>query len=521
MFKRIATLLLGIGLIGLGVLFFVAPERVFIVQLLTRFWPLFLVLAGMVRVAGYLIDRHPRSPVGGMILTAIGGILLAVNLRGDHSIIRIFGDYWFWLLLALVIGRVLRQYTHRLEDGSCPRAFSPGAIVLMLLIASSGLAANYLAKKHQNLAGLNLGISRFGDLGDYVFGNQLAIEDEPPQTFALLPNSRLIINSSTGDIEITAAPQAEASARIIKRIRALKEEEAKKAAQNIHLQISPDGNNFQLNVNASGVQQDFSTSIILTLPQNLQAGIEIMNCLGSVKLAGLRGDHIIRNGSKIEVIDNLGRITIENPRGFSGELNRVRGDVSLHVRDSRINLREITGAVAISAERSRIEAEKIEGDLTVDNSDERVIAHRIEGAVRIKANDGAVELEDVRGITTVQATRDVSVRNFRGLLDVTTQDGTIKLSTDEKIAGEVKAVNQKGRISLSMPEDSDFRIDAVSKHGRVRVRGFDQLILPRKERSVASGYHISESAHLVSLRSNEGEIRVQSSGQALASREDD
>ncbi|MCI0660684.1 MAG: hypothetical protein L0220_06395, partial [Acidobacteria bacterium] len=64
MFKRIATLLLGIGLIGLGVLFFVAPERVFIVQLLTRFWPLFLVLAGLVRVAGYLIDRHPRSPVG-------------------------------------------------------------------------------------------------------------------------------------------------------------------------------------------------------------------------------------------------------------------------------------------------------------------------------------------------------------------------------------------------------------------------------------------------------------------------
>src|SRR5262245_53986449 len=97
MLKRLATLLLGIGLIGLGVLFFLAPERAFVVQLLMRSWPVFLILAGIVRVAGYLIDRHPRSPVGGMMLVALGGILLSANLLAQTSLLLILGSYWFWI----------------------------------------------------------------------------------------------------------------------------------------------------------------------------------------------------------------------------------------------------------------------------------------------------------------------------------------------------------------------------------------------------------------------------------------
>src|SRR5437867_9551850 len=111
MLKRYATLMLGVVLVGLGALFFAMPERTYVLQVLVRFWPLFLILAGVVRVAGHLIDRHPRSPGGGLMLTAVGGILLAANLRGEHSLVYIFGRYWFWLLLALIAGQVIRQYT--------------------------------------------------------------------------------------------------------------------------------------------------------------------------------------------------------------------------------------------------------------------------------------------------------------------------------------------------------------------------------------------------------------------------
>src|SRR5262245_48278475 len=301
MSKRYATLLLGIGLIVIGALFFVAPEQAFAVRWLKRLWPVALILAGLVLVAGYLIDRHPRSPAGGMMITAVGGVLLSAKLLGHDSLILLLNKYWFWILLAFIAGRLLKQYTHRIEDGPRPNTFSPGAIVVMILIVGAGMAASFAAKNGQG--GLNL---RLGDLnvGDYVFGNQISIDDDGLQSFALAPNARLLINNANGDVEINSAMQSQATARLIKRIRASSEEEARRLAKNISLQIAPNGVGYQINVASAEIQQDFGVSIVVTLPQNLPAGVEINNALGVVKLTGLQGAHVIRGCERAEITHN-------------------------------------------------------------------------------------------------------------------------------------------------------------------------------------------------------------------------
>jgi uncharacterized membrane protein HdeD (DUF308 family) len=460
MFKRIVTFLIGIGLIALGVLFFIEQERHFVVQILTQYWPIFLIIAGLVRISGYLIDRHPRSPQGGMIIMALGGMLLAANLRGEHSIVRIFGNYWFWLLLALIIGRILHQYTHRRDDGPRPSAFSPAAIALMVLIAGSGLAANYLARKTQPLP-MNLGVANF------VFGKQLSLED-PPQTLALSPNSRLIIDGAQANVEIEAAEQPQASARIIKKFRALSEEEARNSIENIRLQISAAGDSYRIGVSAPPeLPQDLSTSIILTLPQKREIAVEVLNCTGSVKLTGLHGEYTIRNVDDVNVSDHTGSITIENPRG-------------------PVELRQIRGAVNLSGARG----------------------------------DSSITLEDIEGPASVEAQGDVTVRNFLDLLNIRTESGTIKLTTSERIGAEVKATNQRGRIQAFIPDDSDFSLDAASNRGSIRVKGFNRMALQRRERSNVFGFNGSNSGPKIILRANNG-ILVQSSGLVIASREDE
>src|SRR6185436_16122423 len=207
MLKRYATLMLGVVLVGLGALFFAMPDRAYVLQVLVRFWPLFLILAGVVRVAGHLIDRHPRSPVGGLMLTSLGGILLAANLNGDRTFIHIFGRYWFWLLLALIAGQVIRQYTYRHADGPRPRIFGIGTILLMILIVGGGLAANFASNNPQLLSRLNLRLGRLSEVRDYVFGDKLAVDDEPPQTFAIQPGARLVIADVFGDIEVKSGAQ--------------------------------------------------------------------------------------------------------------------------------------------------------------------------------------------------------------------------------------------------------------------------------------------------------------------------
>jgi DUF4097 and DUF4098 domain-containing protein YvlB len=577
--KRFATLLLGIGLIVIGALFFVAPEQAFAVQWLMRLWPVALILAGLVRVAGYLIDRHPRSPAGGMMITAIGGVMLSANLLGHNSLILILGKYWFWILLAFIAGRLLKQYTHRIEDGLRPNTFSPGAVAVMILIVAAGLAASFAVKNGQG--GFNL---RLGDLsvGDYVFGDQISVEDEPPQSFALAPNSRLFINNANGDVEINSAPQSQATARLIKRVRAVSDEEARKIAKNISLQIAPNGVGYQFNIAANGVQQGFGVSIVVTLPQNLLAGVEINNALGVVKLTGLQGDHVIRGCERAEITRNAGGVTVENARGAvelseiqgsvyltnmrqAVNLRAINGPISLEVkggnvsmenstgplqlraadaqieitevgngapatarvvnieqaRNSRIRLREIKGAVMIKAERSRVEAEEIAGDFKVDSSSDRVRVNRLKGVLWIKSENGAVEVEEVRGLTTIEATNDVMVRNFRGPLSVTTREGSIDLDTSEKLSGDLSVYNDRGRIRVSIPKDSGFRLDANAGEGRVKEQGFDDTEWSREDRSYITGYNITASSPLVSLRSNHGEIQLRSSGLARASHDKD
>jgi hypothetical protein len=573
--KRFTTLLIGIGLIVIGALFFIAPEQAFAVRWLMRLWPVALILAGMVRVSGYLIDRHPRSPAGGVMITAIGGILLSANLLGHNSLILILSKYWFWILLAFIVGRLLKRYTHRIEDGPRPNAFSPGTIVVMILIFGAGLAAYFASKNGQSGFNLLLGDLR---VGDYVFGNRISVEDEYPQSFPLTPNSRLFINNAKGDIEINTAPQSQATARLIRRILAASDEEARRVAKNISLQIASNGAGHQFNIASTGVEQDFGVSIVITLPQNLPAGVEINNALGVVKLIGLQGAHVIRGCERAEISRNAGGVTVENPRG-AVELSEIQGpvqltntrqavnlraingpvtldvkggDVSLghssgplqlratdaqiaitevgndasatarvvnieQARNSRIRLQEIKGAVSINAERSRVEAEEITGEFKVDSSSDRVRVNRINGVLRIKSKDGAVEVDDARGQTTIEATGDVTVRNFRGPLSVTSREGAIDLETSEKLNGNLSVVSDEGRIRVSIPEDSGFRLAADAGSGRVKAKGFDNAEWERKERSYIAGYNISADSPQVSLRTSRGEIQLRSSGLAMAS----
>ena len=576
MFKRLATLLLGIGLIGLGVLLFTAPGGSAAMQWLAKLWPVFLILAGAVRVFGYLIDRHPRSPVGGMMITAIGGILLAANLRGERSLLAMFGQYWFFLLLAFIVGRVLWQYTHRIEDGKRPRAFSPGAVFVMVLLVGGGLASNYLAKNQQHLQGVQF---KLGQLG--FWGSRFTVEDKAPQQFSLASDGRLTVNDFNGDVEISAVEGSLPMARLVQNIRANNQEEANQVAKNTHLLISQAGKNIQFAVVvAKHVPNDFRSALILTIPPAQFGGVEISSVTGDVKLTGLRGNHSIRNSRGLEVRNNTGDVKVENPQG-SVELFAVQGNVTVNdsfrevslsevkgsmtvtannggvniaesagivklraqnarieiqnlsgdskqtlvaienAVNSRINLSEIQGSVAVNAERSRIEAENIAGNLTVKNSSERVQIARVGGALKINAENSAVEAEEVGGAAEIETTEDVTVQSFRGSLSVTTSSGAITLSTDEKLAGNIRATTERGRIRISLPEDSGFKFDAGSERGRVKIRGFENLNSSGRQRQLAFEHNAAASSPVVVLRSTRGDIELQSSGLALASREDD
>ena len=69
------------------------------------------------------------------------------------------------------------------------------------------MAANFLSNNTQLLSRINLRLGRLTEVRDYVFGDKLAVDDEPAQTFALAPDARLLIGDVFGDIEVKSGAQ--------------------------------------------------------------------------------------------------------------------------------------------------------------------------------------------------------------------------------------------------------------------------------------------------------------------------
>jgi DUF4097 and DUF4098 domain-containing protein YvlB len=580
MLKRLATFLFGVALIGLGVFFFMVPEQAYLVQLLKKSWPLFLVLAGLVRLAGYLIDRHPKSPVGSLLLTALGGILFAINLRGETSLTAIIGRYWFWLLLAFMLGRVLRQYTSTNAFGKPVRALSPGAIFVMLLIAGTGLGANYLSKNDQLLAQMNQRIGQLGGMGEYVFGNPIKVEDEPLLTFKLPSNARLSFASFNGDIEIRGTATTQATARLTKFVRASNEDRARESAKQIHLQINPVGNTVQFGVRAEGLHETYTTALLIELPNQQVANIEINEATGAINLRELRGEHLLRNCGRINSTRLTGRLTVENTRGpveiehhvgdlalnnlrQGAELSNIKGKLVLQgqggnyrikqhtgpvqasiangrlevrevlaptgfpanerlvtldeLRDTRTNLSNINGGLMVNAIRSRIDVDGINGDIQITSNGEPLKLSRCNGTLRVEAENSSVTASDLRGAAQIEATRDIAVQNFAGPLTVKSRTGKITLSTSAELEGDVTTFNEHGQTRLNLPRDIVFRLDVNTVSGRLRARGFEWLELERNQKTISANPQANGKLPLVSLRSSSGDIELQASGLALAS----
>jgi DUF4097 and DUF4098 domain-containing protein YvlB len=566
MFKRVATFLFGVALVSLGLLFFIAPERSYLVHGLVRYWPIFLILAGVVRFGGYLLDRQPRSPMGGLLLMTLGGILLAANLQGETNLLTIFGRSWFFLLLAFIAGRVLRQYTHRPEDGRGPRAFSPAAIIFMLLLTGGGLAAHRIARDNQALSRLHLPVS-LGDVRD-IFRDTVVSEDQITQKFALVQPARLTFNGLPGDLEVRNG--AEARATLVRKVKGATEEESKAGLQKIRLQIEPRNQEHNFSVVSDDPDLDFSVRLIIEIPAGSAANVEANEINGLITLTDLQGDHTLRESNQIAVSGNKGAVSIENPRGsvnlsqiegevaiararretvlrgINGEValeliggnatvERVNGDVKISARSTRVELREINGnspdstvelrdisegrlvlasiksPVTIEATRTQIEASEILNDLQINCSSERVRLGRVTGKVRVLAENGTVEAADLQGPSEIEATREVTARNFHGPLTAKTKLGAITLEFESSPNAEVNAISQHGDLKVTLPEDALFGVDADTSFGRLRVRGFTQLGLPHESRATSLNFRPEADAPVLNLRSTNGNITLTSS----------
>jgi DUF4097 and DUF4098 domain-containing protein YvlB len=518
--KRSGILFAGVVLVFAGVILLIAPQSAGLAVWLGRVWPLFLVLAGLFRVAGFAIERKPRSPLGGALLVAVGLVLLAGRVDSESNALAIYGKYWMVVLGVYSSAELLRFYSHRHGEGPQPKFFSISKLLVVLLIVSTGILSSRLAAGSMRLFSVIRIPESLASLADSGGIRPYTFEDTSSVT-EIEGGSTVTITNSGGDLNVVGGAGA---LRVVlaKTINAASETDAHSLADRIKLVIEKGAGGVRIRTNRDGVGEDLKTSLRVELPRGVQlavtsseGSVSLSHTDGPLWLSAARGPvsivdisdnvQIILDGSSnLEASNIAGSLSIERGRDAkianvqgsleikasngSVELHGVRGPINLDVPSCRIKASDLlasaiiksghstidvlrSSSLSINGAATTIKAEQVNGDLNISSSDGSVRLLAIQGAVAVSASRSSVVIDGLKGEARVQASyAPVAIKNFRGAAFIETSYDRIAIMPGDPVA-DIQVKNSHGDIRMTLPRSGEFQLNAEAAQGSIRCPG--------------------------------------------------
>jgi len=516
MSKHKGSLFIGIILVTIGVMFIIHPNVGQVLGLLFKIWPAFLILAGLLRVAGFAIDRNPKSPLGGAVLIGIGGLFLASNFHSGLNAIQIFGRYWPLLLITFGVGELILQYAHRNVGTTPPPTITPGKVMAVLSLIIAGTVCNRIAATNPNLFSSISLPGTFDSLRDSLFGREYPFPGTP-EVYEFTPGSALSIKNSYGNTEVRASDDNQLTVTLNKSVRAGDETEARRIAQEIKLIVNSEGNRIEVTTNRDSLNYRFRTDLIIKAPRRALVSIESRH--GDVSLRGLMGDQ--------EVANAHGATEIEN----------IQGNVQAETSFSSVSVRNITGNLSIKGNQSSMEVSTVRGNLSIEGARGATVISDIDGELRLEGRHGSLELRNIsRGVTVKSKNMSIKAYGLEGDADIETShaevnliraSGSVSIEAPhtsvyaEKIGGNLTVNSSHSRIDLNeiggdllvrashspvTVDGASSQIDVKTSHGKVDIARFSQAV------KVVTSYN---SVSLSSDRAPQGNITVENSHGAI------
>lgn len=518
-----AVLFIGLLLLGAGIVFVFVPAGAGVAGWLMRLWPIFLICAGVVRVMGFVVERKPRSPMGGTLLIVIGVLFLASRFHSDLNALQVYGRYWLVLLVVFATVELLKFYSHRPTDGPPPRLFTFWRVAFVVVIVSTGVLANRVAGDNPSLLSALKLDGLLGELRDSVVGQEYRFTDPSYTASGVTPDSKIAVVNSYGNVKVIGGGSS-IRATLSKGVRAWSEDDARKIADQIKLVVNQTPEGLQITTNRDQVNQQFTTDIQVEVPPTVL--LSIIGSYGAIAVSGIENDLTVKssygkaqvgqiNGdvrldlsySDVDASDIDGRVAISGAK--QARVSQVNGGVELQASNSNVELRKIAGTVKldapfcrilaqdlesgaelkteygnvkvirsadvnINAPHSDVRAENIRESLYVSSSNSDISLRLIEGAATVNAQQSSVNAEEVHGPIEVTTSHgSVTIKDFRDSVRVQTSYRDVSLIAATEPTRDIEVENSHGEIKLSMPDSSRFQLDAESENGQVRQAGFN------------------------------------------------
>ncbi len=415
-------------------------------------------------------DRaHRRSSIlGPLLVIAVGIIVLLIGL-GRLPLTRFAAWYSRWWPLFLVSAGVIllvewfvdqHLTTNPGPDGQpipIRRGIGGGAVFLLILLAIAGPIL-YGVRDSTNL--LAHGFSINPDNIDEIFGERHDSTEQIDQPLA--PGVSLSIDNPHGDITIVGkSNDNHIHIAVAKQFYVHSDSDITDREQHLSPRLQLFGST--LNVAVPWVR-GATSDVTITLPESSPTTVTAGH--GTINISDLRAPvTITSNHGDIELNRITGPVDAHiNSSGSSFAAHTITGPVALKGHAQDLNLSDITGDTSLEGDFfGETHLERLHGPVIFRTSRTQLSLLRLDGAVDLSNHSELTGSQLIGPIRLHTSNRNISLERVLGDVDLTNSKGSVDISAAAPL-GNITVENRDGAVTLTVPDHAGLTLDAQT-HG--------------------------------------------------------
>ena len=415
----------------------------------------------------YQIRGLRRSSILGPLIIVIAGVVILLVKLGkiplDSSIVW-FGHWWPLVLvvagLVLVAEWAFDQMPKAEGVPQFRRGVGGSAVFLLFVVAALGVSASGFRDGRDFMShGLTRDWSNFEEM----FGDRHESSQALDAPFPV--GTALAINNPHGDVTVTGhTGDDKIHITVDKQVYSRSDSDADAKAHGLDPRIENSGSSLTVTVpTLDGATANLTISMPDYGPTTINANhgnVTVLSMRAGLTVNANHGDvdlNLISGAVAANVNSNNSSFTAHNltgdllVRGHADDLNvtQVDGRVSFEGEFyGDTHLEHVKGPVNFRTSRTQFSLARLDGEVDISPKSE-LSASRIVGPIELTTRSRNITLDQVAG--------DVTVKNSKGSVDVTSASPL----------GNVTIENRDGAVNLTVPDHAGLTVDAQTTGGEV------------------------------------------------------
>jgi DUF4097 and DUF4098 domain-containing protein YvlB len=458
----------------------------------------------------YVPPPRGRSVVGPLILIVIGLLFLLRNFGYTIPFFYNFVKYWPLLLVVIGLVRLAEYFAARSAQRPVPR-MGGGTVFLLVVVIAVGVG---LSAAHRGRNNIDWGSVRDNsdvdevDMGDHLmrlFGNEYTYDGTLSQQIPAGGSVR--VNCGRGDMTVNNWDQPQVKVVYHKRIFAGNRGEADSTNQATTPKLLAQGTSVDVEANTEGAGiKGVATNIEVYLP--LQADLEVTARRGDVSVTQRTGEvKVVSQRGDVTMDQVAGNVNVTTRHG-SLHASNVTGNLVADGRLDDLTLETISGTVLVTADVfGDTRLSKLQKGAALRTSRTELQFARLDGNLTMDSGD--LQGDGLLGPLSLSTrAKDVNLRNFTGDVHIDDDHGDITLENTAAAAmGNMDLTTHHGNVHLQLPAKASFQYKVVTRHGDISSDFENVRPESRTGTSSAAGV-VGKGGVKVNIASDTGDIEI-------------